>query len=44
MTIGPDFHLTSGRPAGQPDEISSGMFADVYRPSCSLFRKRAHKS
>ena len=42
MTIDPDFDHPWGQPTGQPNEISSGMFADV--DSCTLFRQRAHKS
>ena len=44
MTFDPEYDLIRGRPTGQPDEIRSGMFADVDKPSCALFRKSAHKS
>ena len=44
MTFDPDFDLMRGHPTGQPDEISLGMFADVDKPSCALFRKCSHKS
>ena len=44
MTFGPDFELIWGHPTGQPDEISSGKFADVDKPKCTLFRKNVRKS
>ena len=44
MTFDPDFDVIWGHLTGQLDEISSRMFADVDKPSCTLFRKSAHKS
>ena len=44
MTFDPDFDLKWGQPTEQPNEICSGMFADVDKPSCTLFRKGAHES
>ena len=36
MNFDPDFDLMRGHPIGQPDEISSGMFANVDKPSVKL--------
>ena len=42
-TFDPDFDLIWGHPTGQ-QKISSGMFADIDKPSCSSCRKSVHKS
>ena len=44
MTFDPILTLYEVTLTGQLDEISSGMFADVNKPSWALFRKSAHKS
>ena len=44
MIFDPDCNLIWGLQTRQTDEISSGMFTDVDKPSCTLFRKSAHKS
>ena len=44
MTINPDRDLIWGSPFGQQDKISSGMVADIDKPSETLCRKSAHAS
>ena len=44
VTFDSDFDLIWRHPTEQPEEISSGMFADADNPKCSLFPKSAHKS
>ena len=41
MNFDPDCDLIWCHLIGQPDEISSGMFADVDKPSCTLFHRSA---
>ena len=44
MTFNPDWDLIWGFPFGQQSKISSGMFADIDKPCCTLCRKSAHTS
>ena len=44
MTFDADFDLHWGHQTWKQGKISSGMFADIEKPSCPLFRKSAHKS
>ena len=42
MTFDPDCDLILGFPFGQQGKISSGVFADIDKPSGTLCRKSAH--
>ena len=44
MTFDADFEIHSGLQIWQQGKISLGMFADIEKPSCRLFRKNARKS
>ena len=44
MTFDPDCDLILCFSFGQQGEFSSGVFADIYKHSCTLCRKSAHTS